>query len=57
MMIPSLIKKNLIFEEEEEKEEKLEEELRKKRLGTEREDPHEGPYQISDQSIYKQLRK
>jgi hypothetical protein len=43
-------------EEKEEKEE-LEEELRKKRRGTERADRHKGFYQISDQSIHKQLRK
>jgi hypothetical protein len=44
-------------EEEKEDKEELEEELRKKRVGTEREDQHEGHYQILDQSVHKRLRK
>jgi hypothetical protein len=44
-------------EKEEEEMEKLEEELRKKKLRNEREDQHEGLYQISDQSVHKRLRK
>jgi hypothetical protein len=46
--------KTLISEEEKEG---LEEELKKRRVGTQREDRHEGLYQISDQSAHKRLRK
>jgi hypothetical protein len=44
-------------EEEKEDKEEVEEELKKRRVITEREDQHEGLYQISDQSVHKQLRK
>jgi hypothetical protein len=44
---------NLISEEKDE----LEEKLRKRRGGTEREDQHEGLYQISYHSVHKRLRK
>jgi hypothetical protein len=57
MMIRLLIKKNFNREEKKEEKEELEEELRKKRARTEREDRHEGLYQISDQFVHKQLRK
>jgi hypothetical protein len=45
---------NLSSEKKKEEKEELEKELRKR---TERADRYEGLYQISDQSIYKRLRK
>jgi hypothetical protein len=45
MMICPLTTKNLISEE---KEEELVEELKKRRVGIEREDQHDGLYQISN---------
>jgi hypothetical protein len=53
--LPIDYEENLISEEKEEEKEELQEELRKKRVGTERKDRHEGPQQISDQSIHKRL--
>jgi hypothetical protein len=48
--------KTLISKEKEEKE-LLEEKLQKRRVGTEREDRHEGIYHILDQSVHKWLRE
>jgi hypothetical protein len=53
----TFISLSLGCEEKEEEKEELEEELRKRRRGTERADRHEGLYQISDQSVHKQLRE